>query len=75
MGKRNRVALAPEYAGRYTSEILDPFDLGALLAELPGDAATALLCVERDPEACHRSLVAARLRTEYRLPLTDLRPG
>jgi uncharacterized protein YeaO (DUF488 family) len=74
VGKRNRVALAPEYAERYTSEILDPFDLGALVAELRSDRVTALLCVERDPEACHRSLIAERLRTEYRLPVTDLRP-
>ena len=75
VGKRNRTALAAEYAERYTREILDPFDLGALVAELPGGSVTALLCVERDPEACHRSLVAARLRAEYGLPVTDLRPG
>lgn len=75
VGKRNRIALAPEYAERYTREILDPFDLGALVADLPDDSVTALLCVERDPEACHRSLVAARLHTECGLPVTDLRPG
>jgi len=74
VGKRNRVTLAPEYAERYTSEILDPFDLGAIVADFPDDSATALLCVERDPEACHRSLVAERLRGEYGLPVTDLRP-
>jgi uncharacterized protein (DUF488 family) len=75
VGKRNRLALAPEYTERYIREILDPFDLGALVAELPGgDAVTALLCVERDPEACHRSLVAERLRAEHGLPVTDLRP-
>lgn len=74
VGRRNRVALAPEYAERYTREILDPFDLGALVAEIPGDAATALLCVERDPEACHRSLVAGRLRAQHGLRVTDLRP-
>ena len=75
VGKRTRRALAPEYAERYTREILDPFDLGALVAELPSDAVTALFCVERDPEACHRSLVAARLLAEHGLPVTDLRPG
>lgn len=75
VGKRNRVALAPEYAERYTREILDPFDLGALVAELPGDSTIALLCVERDPESCHRSLVAERLGAEHGLPVTDLRPG
>jgi uncharacterized protein (DUF488 family) len=74
VGKRDRVALAPEYAERYTREILDPFDLGALVAELRGDPVAALFCVERDPEACHRSLVAERLRAEYGLPVTDLRP-
>lgn len=75
VGKRDRVALAPEYAERYTREILDPVDLGAIVAGLPGDSATALLCVERDPEACHRSLVAARLRAECGVAVTDLRPG
>ena len=75
VGKRNRLALATEYAERYTREILDPFDLGALVAGLPGDSATVLLCVERDPEACHRSLVAARMCSELGLPGTDLRPG
>ena len=74
VGKRTRVALAPAYVERYTREILDPFDIGALVSELPGSGAVALLCVERDPEACHRSLVAARLHAEYGLPVTDLRP-
>jgi uncharacterized protein (DUF488 family) len=74
VGKRNRTVLAPDYARRYTREILDPFDLGALVAELPSDSTTALLCVEDDPEACHRSLVAARLHTDHALPLTHLRP-
>jgi uncharacterized protein (DUF488 family) len=78
VGKRNRVALAPEYVERYTREVLDRFDLGALvadLADLAEDSATALLCVERDPQACHRSLVAARLRSQHGLPVADLRPG
>jgi len=74
VGKRNRVALAPEYAERYLREILEPFDLDGLVAELPANSATALLCVERDPQACHRSLVAARLRTEFDLPVVDLLP-
>ncbi|WP_055598311.1 DUF488 domain-containing protein [Streptomyces aureus] len=75
VGKRNRIALAPEYAERYTREILDPFDLGTLVAELPRGSVTALFCVERDPQACHRSLVAERLRAEHGLPVTTIRPG
>ncbi len=74
VGKRNRIALAPEYAERYTREILDPFDLGALVAELPVDSATAILCVERDPEACHRSLIAGRLEAEHGVRVLHLRP-
>ncbi|WP_198676024.1 DUF488 family protein, N3 subclade [Kribbella monticola] len=75
VGRRNRVQLAPEYASRYTHEILDPFDLDALVAQLPPTSTTALLCVERDPEACHRSLVTARLRSNHGLPITNLRPA
>jgi len=65
VGKRSRAELAPEYRERYLREILDTADLDSLVAELPDDRASALLCVERDPEACHRSLVAARLAEEY----------
>jgi uncharacterized protein (DUF488 family) len=74
-GKRSRVALAPAYVERYVHEILDPVDLTSLVESLPTDGAAALLCVERDPEACHRSLVAERLEREHGLPVTHLRPG
>ena len=33
----------------------------APLPELPAQGLAALFCVERDPEACHRSLVAAAI--------------
>jgi uncharacterized protein (DUF488 family) len=74
VGKRSRRELAPEYVRRYTTEVLDRVDLGALVAELPDDAVGALLCVERDPEACHRSLIAARLATEHGVAVRHLRP-
>ncbi len=75
VGKRSRAVLDPEYAERYVREILDAADLGALVAALPANAATALLCVEADPEACHRSLIADRLRTRHDLPITHVRPA
>lgn len=74
VGKRSRVALAPDYVERYTRERLDAVDLDSLVADLPTDGATALLCVERDPEACHRSLVAARLAEEHGVHVEHLRP-
>ena len=54
VGKRNRVALTSRYAERYTREILGPFDLGALVAELPGDSVTALFCVEQAMRSLRR---------------------
>jgi hypothetical protein len=67
VGKRSRVELAPEYRERYLREILGRVDLASIVAELPSDVASALLCVERDPEACHRSLIAERLAAEFDL--------
>jgi uncharacterized protein (DUF488 family) len=72
VGKRSRVQLAPEYRRRYLSEILDRVDLGELVAELPDDGAGALFCVERDAEACHRSLIAQRVAAEYGVPVIHL---
>jgi uncharacterized protein (DUF488 family) len=74
VGKRSRTRLAREYRERYIAEILDRADLDAVVAELPTDRATALMCVERDPEACHRSLIAERLAARYRVAEIHLRP-
>ena len=75
VGKRSRTELAPAYRDRYVAEILDEADLDDLVASLPGGGAGALLCVERDPEACHRSLIADRLSTEHGIDVTHLRPA
>ncbi len=72
-GKRSRTHLAPEYARLYTEQILDPVDLAPIVGWI-GDSSAALLCVERDPEACHRSLIAARLEREWGFDVTHLRP-
>ncbi len=72
-GKRSRTLLAPEYVSGYTGEILDRVDLAPIVRWIGGSKA-ALLCVERDPEACHRSLIAARLRRDWEFSVEDLRP-
>jgi uncharacterized protein (DUF488 family) len=74
VGKRSRGELALAYRERYLKEILDSVNLEAFVAELPSDAASALLCVERDPEACHRSLIAERLASEHGVSGLHLRP-
>ena len=74
VGKRSRTELAPEYRERYLREILDPLDLAPVADELTADRPAALLCVERDPEACHRSLVADRLAERFGFRVIHLRP-
>jgi len=74
VGKRSRVELAPEYVARYTREILDPAGVASIVDALPAAGRAALLCVERDPEACHRSLIAARVADDHAVAVTHLRP-
>ncbi|WP_232668549.1 DUF488 domain-containing protein [Pseudonocardia sp. TRM90224] len=73
VGKRTRRVLAPEYARRYTAEVLDHADLGPIVSALPRTGTAALLCVEHDPEACHRSLIARRLAEQHQVTVEHLR--
>jgi uncharacterized protein (DUF488 family) len=70
IGRRSRTMLATAYRERYVQEILNQADLSPLIVELTA----ALLCVELDPEACHRSLIAARLSAEFGVEVLHLRP-
>lgn len=74
VGKRSRVTLAPEYVEGYLREVLEHVDLAALARSLPRDSATALLCVERDAPACHRSLIAGRLAEDQGVRVSHLAP-
>ncbi|MFL5898790.1 MAG: DUF488 family protein [Solirubrobacterales bacterium] len=73
-GKRSRSVLAPTYVERYTEEVLDRVDLEPIV-RFVGNNRAALLCVERDPEACHRSLIAKRLEQELGVGVTHLKPA
>jgi uncharacterized protein (DUF488 family) len=73
-GKRSRTELAPEYVRQYTEQVLDQVDLEPIVRWI-GPKRAALLCVERDPEACHRSLIAARLQQELGFDVEHLKPG
>jgi uncharacterized protein (DUF488 family) len=74
VGKRSRVELAEAYRERYVAEILDRADLASIVEGLPTDRASALMCVERDPDACHRSLIAQRMAREHGIPVVHLLP-
>ena len=58
---RERSRLGEEFIAAYTAACLDGFDAAAFIDELGGDGPICLFCVEREPLACHRSLVADRL--------------
>ena len=72
VGKRSRVKLSDAYRRRYLDEVLDHVDMDKVLESLPDEATSALLCVERDAAACHRSLIAARLHMQVGLPILNL---
>ncbi len=74
VGKRSRVRLAPEYVREYTEEILDLVPLKPLIRQLPVHGVGALLCVEATAQACHRSLVAARLAERFGFEVTHIEP-
>ena len=44
------------------------------MRELAAKGRAALLCVERDADACHRSIIAQRLAAEYGMPVLHLVP-
>jgi uncharacterized protein (DUF488 family) len=54
--KGNHVRLAEVYAGQL--ELPDAMVQAERLKELAAERPTALLCFERDPSTCHRSLLA-----------------
>lgn len=63
IARRKRTELSPEFIAAYERDVLAGFDPQSLLDSLPADArVVALMCVERHPAACHRSLLAERLR-------------
>jgi|SRR5438309_4093858 len=72
VGKRSRIQLSDEYRRRYVNEVLDQVDLGRVLESLPDNATSALMCVERDATACHRSLIAALLHARFGVPILNL---
>jgi uncharacterized protein (DUF488 family) len=74
VGKRSRVRLAPDYIREYTEEILDLVPLDPLVRQLPVHGVGALLCVEATAQACHRSLVAARLAERFGFEVTHIEP-
>lgn len=75
VAKRQRTELAPAFVEAFEQEVLAHFEPQTLLDDLePGERVVALLCVEREPAACHRSLVAERLAQALGLEVEHILP-
>ncbi len=74
IARRDRFDLTPEYIESYTRDILGNADLDSVAKTIAERGPAALLCVERVPEACHRSLVATRLADRHGLTIGHLLP-
>jgi uncharacterized protein (DUF488 family) len=75
VARRKRTALGPAFIAAYERDVLAGFDPQSLLDDLPDDArVVALMCVEREPAACHRSLLAERLHQTLGVEVVHLTP-
>jgi uncharacterized protein (DUF488 family) len=73
--KRARSTLSPAFVDAYRQEILERESPGTFLEALPEEATVvALLCVEREAAACHRSLVAAWLAEQIEVEVQHIVP-
>ena len=73
--KRGRSVLGAAFGDVYRREALAGLDADDIVAALPEiTSVVAFLCVERLPEACHRSLIAEWLSSALGLPVRHLLP-
>lgn len=73
--QRQRTLLSPGFVESYRNERLNSFDSAGFVADLGLEArVVALFCVEREPQACHRSLLAERLMHDLGVKVTHLTP-
>ena len=73
--KRKRGHLSPDFSNAYLEGVLNDFDVDVFLTTLPEDTKVlALFCVEREPGACHRSLVAEKIQAASGASIEHLLP-
>lgn len=75
VAKRQRSHLGAAFQQAYRETCLTTFDAQVFLSQVgSGAKVICLFCVERDPLACHRSLVATRLQHDLSLNVKHLLP-
>lgn len=67
--KKERKELGEVFKSEYEHQILDKYNLHELISALKTleTRRAVLFCVEKEPKACHRSLVADKLEKEFSL--------
>lgn len=75
VARRKRTQLSEQFVRSYEAEVLSSFDPGAFIERLGPEArVVCLFCVEGWPEACHRSLLAARLSQSLGVDVEHILP-
>lgn len=75
MAKRKRLTLDQEFVHGYKQECLAHLDVARFFERLGVHARViCLCCVEQEPAACHRSLMATKLAQDAGLGVTHLIP-
>lgn len=73
--RRKRQELGEAFKEVYTQERLADLDSTQFLKDVGQDAqVVALFCVERGPEACHRSLLAKKLADDLGVQVKHIQP-
>jgi uncharacterized protein (DUF488 family) len=73
--RRQRTLLSTQFVQGYQDNVLASFDPAAFVDELgPTAHVVALLCVEREPSACHRSLLGDYLHNTLGVAVRHLTP-
>ncbi len=75
VARRKRSKLSDAFVKLYERERMKTFSTKAFVSDVIGAAKRPVLfCVEREPAACHRSIVAGRMAGELAVPVTHLVP-
>ena len=73
IAKRARTTLGSTFIEEYKKSRLADFDSADFLSSLdPHKKVLCLFCVEGKPEACHRSLAAAKIAQDLNLPVEHI---
>jgi Protein of unknown function, DUF488 len=75
VAKRTRKVLGQTFIQAYEKECLSTFNTEEFIEHLGHNThVIGLFCVEREPEACHRSLAAKRMAQDLKLQVEHLKP-